>query len=81
MFVVKLSERPKLKPSLRTFGAGLLGYSLGWFKLRNSAKAFCAVSSDSVVVFKLKSGEYLMVSPDRFDEFINTLKSLGWNMQ
>jgi hypothetical protein len=80
VYVADLNSRSDLKPSLRTWGHGLPGYSLGWFKLKNGAKAFCAVSSDIAVVFKLRSGEYLLVTPSNITGFISTLQGLGWSI-
>jgi hypothetical protein len=80
VYVADLKMRSDLKPSLRTWGHGLPGYSLGWFKLKNGAKAFCAVSSDIAVVFKLRSGEYLLVTPSNITGFISTLQGLGWSI-
>jgi hypothetical protein len=41
--LVNLNERLQLKPSRRTWGAGLPGFSGGWFRLRNGEKAVCIV--------------------------------------
>ena len=78
VFVADLSSRSDLKPSVRTWGTGLPGYCLGWFKLSNGAKAFCAISSDRAVVFKLRSGTYLIVTPSDVADFVSTLERLGW---
>ncbi|NHV97579.1 MAG: hypothetical protein HA494_07345 [Thaumarchaeota archaeon] len=80
VYVADLNSRSDLKPSLRTWGHGLPGYSLGWFKLKNGAKAFLAVSSNVAVVFKLRGGEYLLVTPTNIDGFITTLQGLGWSI-
>jgi hypothetical protein len=79
VFVADLSSRSDLRPTWRTWGTGLPGYSLGWFKLSNGAKAFCAISSDKAVVFKLKSGAYLIVTPSDVEGFVSTLERLGWS--
>jgi hypothetical protein len=80
VYVADLKSRSDLKPSLRTWGHGLPGYSLGWFKLKNGAKGFLAISSDVAVVFKLRSGEYLLITPSNITDFISTLKGLGWGI-
>ena len=80
VFVADLNLRSDLKPSLRTWGHGLPGYCLGWFKLKNGAKAFCAVSSDAAVVFKLRDGKYLLVTPRNLNDFISTLQVFGWGI-
>jgi len=77
--VVNLSEHPELKPTIRTFGVGLPGYKLGWFKLANGARAFLAVTSSSkAVVMELKDGTYVIITPKDLSEFLTALKELGW---
>ena len=79
IFVADLNSRDDLKPRLRTWGTGLPGYALGWFKLGNDAKAFCAISSNTAVVFKLRNDTYLIVTPSNTTNFMQTLKMLGWS--
>ena len=77
--VMDLSQAPELRPTLRTFGVGLPGYKLGWFKLANGAKAFLAVtSSNKAVVIELKDGTYVIMTPKNLSEFLTALKELGW---
>jgi len=76
--IVDLSKHPELKPTIRTFGAGLPGYKLGWFRLANRAKAFSAVSSDKAVVIKLKDDTYVILTQEYINEFINRLRELEW---
>jgi hypothetical protein len=80
VFVADLNLRSDLKPSRREWGHGLPGYSLGWFKLNNGAKAFCAVSSDVAVVFKLRDNKYLLITPSNITGFTSTLRELGWSI-
>jgi len=80
VFVADLNLRSDLKPSLRTWGHGLPGYSLGWFKLKNGAKAFCAISSDVAVVFKLSDSKYLLLTPSNLTDFVSKLERLGWSV-
>ena len=75
---VDLREHPELKPTIRTFGAGLPGYKLGWFRLASGAKAFLAVSSDKAVVIKLKEDTYVILTPKNINEFIDRLQELEW---
>ncbi len=79
IFVADLNSRDDLKPRLRTWGTRLPGYALGWFKLGNGAKAFCVISSNTAVVFKLRNNTYLIVTPSNTTNFIQTLKMLGWS--
>jgi len=54
--LVNLNERTQLKPFLRTWGAGLPGFSGGWFRLRNGEKAVC-ILLDRDRVSHLRSDE------------------------
>ena len=77
--VVDLSKHPELRPKIRTFGTGLPGLNLGWFKLANGSKAFLAITNNKqAVVIKLRDGTYVILSPKNFQEFVNILKQLGW---
>ncbi len=76
--VVDLKEHPELKPVVRTFGAGLPGYKLGWFTLANGERAFLAVSSDRAVVIRFKDGSYVILTPSDMDGFLEKLRELGW---
>jgi len=76
--IVDLREHPELKPTLRTFGAGLPGYKLGWFRLANGAKAFLAISSDKTVIIKLKDNTLVILTPKNIDKFIDRLRELEW---
>lgn len=58
----------------RTNGAGLPGYSAGWFKLRNGEKALCFITDRKRVVYvPTKDGYSVMMSVDRPDEFVAAL--------
>lgn len=79
IYVVDLSKHTELKPKVRTFGTGLPGLDLGWFTLENGSKAFLAITNNKqAVVIKLRDGTYVILSPKNFQEFVNTLKQLGW---
>jgi len=53
---VDLGRHAELKPFLRLWGAGLPGFSSGWFRLRNGEKALC-VLLDRSRVSCLRSGD------------------------
>ncbi len=61
---------PQLKPVLRTFGSGLVGYCEGWFRLRNWDKALIFLTDrSSVVDLPTRRGYRLLLSvadPERF---------------
>jgi len=78
--VINLREQASLRPVWRLFGVSLLGFDLGWYRLKNGAKAFVALpsSSDRVVVMRLRDGSYVIVSPEDFEGFQRALRSHGW---
>jgi hypothetical protein len=49
--VIDLNIDSEYKPKHRTNGAGLPGYSEGWFKLKNNGKALLFVTDRSSVVY------------------------------
>jgi hypothetical protein len=62
----------------RTNGAGLPGYSAGWFKLRNGEKSLCFVTDRRRVVYvPTTEGYSVMMSVKRPDEFVAALASTG----
>jgi hypothetical protein len=65
-----IPEEPQLKPILRTFGSGLIGYCEGWFRLRNWDKALIFLTDrTSVVDLPTRRGYRLLLSvadPERF---------------
>jgi len=80
--VINLREQSSLRPVWRLFGVSSPGFDLGWYRLKNVAKAFLALSSssDRVVVVRLRDGSYLIVSPEDFEGFQRVLRSHGWSV-
>jgi hypothetical protein len=68
--VVSIPEHPELKPILRTFGSGLVGYCEGWFRLRNWQKALLFLTDRTRVVDLPTRGGYRILlsvaDPERF---------------
>ena len=48
--IIDLGSRPEFKPTRRTFGTGMPGYSSGWFKLANGEKALVYLTQGRQVV-------------------------------
>lgn len=62
--VVRLSERPELRPMLKTNGMALPGFSAGHFRLRDwKTKAFCILTErERVLALTERSGRMILLS-------------------
>lgn len=73
---VDLTQDKSLAPSLRTNGAGLPGYSAGWFRLKNGEKALLFVTDKSHVVYiPTREGYAVLLSVDSPEQFLEALRS------
>ena len=73
--VLDLGQRPEFSPKRRTLGTGLPGYASGWFRLGNGEKALVYLTQrQSVVHLPTLDGYALLLSVDRPDQFIASLK-------
>ncbi len=72
--VVDLTREDDLRPTLRTNGIGLPGYSTGWFKLRGGGRALLVVTDKRRVLYlPTREGYSVLVSaaePERLLEAI-----------
>jgi hypothetical protein len=76
--VVNLNTDSEYKPKWRTNGAGLPGYSAGWFKLQNKEKALLFVTDRTSVVYIPTTENYsVMLSVKDADEFADLIQN--WN--
>ena len=74
--VLDLNKSPEYAPRRRTFGTGLPGYASGWFLLQNGEKALAYLTRREAVVYLPTSlGYSLLLSADRPEELIATLRS------
>ncbi len=68
------SEDAELKPRVRTWGTGLPGYNVGWFRLRNGEKALLYLTDRSRAVYvPTHAGYSLLLSPADPDGFLRAL--------
>ena len=75
--LVDLTHEPNLMPTIRTFGTGLPGYSAGWFKLRNGAKALLYLTNRTQAVYlPTTAGYVVLVSPKDPTGFLAQLQKL-----
>jgi len=73
--VINLNVDSEYKPKWRTNGAGLPGYSAGWFKLQNKEKALLFVTDRSSVVYIPTNKDYsVLLSVREAGEFIDTIQ-------
>jgi hypothetical protein len=76
--LVNLNEAVELQPRMRTNGAGLPGYSSGWFRLRDGEKALLFVTERTRVVYIPTSEGYsLLLSVSDADRFLASFKQHG----
>jgi len=73
--VIDLNLEKEYQPKWRTNGAGLPGYSAGWFKLQNKEKALVFVTDRSSVVYIPTTGNYsVMLSVREADEMVKLIQ-------
>ena len=73
--VVNLNIDSEYKPKRRTNGAGLPGYSEGWFKLQNKEKALLFVTDRSSVVYIPTTKDYsVLLSVRDAEEFAELIR-------
>jgi hypothetical protein len=73
--VFDLNTESDYQPKRRTNGAGLPGYSEGWFKLKNDEKALLFVTDRSSVVYIPTKKDYsVLLSVRETGEFAELLK-------
>ncbi|MFC1942855.1 PH domain-containing protein [Chloroflexota bacterium] len=74
--VIDLSADLEYKPKHKTNGAGLPGYSEGWFKLNNNEKALLFVTDRSSVVYIPTNKNFsVLLSVKEAGEFARSIKS------
>jgi hypothetical protein len=70
-----LANAPELKPTRRTNGVGLPGYSAGWFRLPHSGKGLLFVTDPArIVAVPTREGYTLIMSVAEPDAFVAALR-------
>jgi hypothetical protein len=73
--VVDLRGEPSLQPVSRRMGTGMPGYSAGWFRLRNGARALVYLTArDRVAYVPVADGYVLLLSVRDPDAMIRDLR-------
>ena len=73
--VIDLNVEKNYQPKWRTNGAGLPGYSAGWFKLQNGEKALVFLTDKSSVIYIPTSDNYsVMLSVRDAAEMVDAIK-------
>lgn len=76
--VLSLDEHTELRPLVKTNGFNLPGFSAGYYRMRNLAKAFCLVTDRSrVLVLPLRDGLTVLLSPEKPRELLDQLHELA----
>ncbi len=70
--VVDLEHNESLRPKYQKFGGGLGSSKMGWYKLTNGKDAIMMTTGTRVVCLELED-KYILLSPDRFDDFVDEL--------
>jgi cell division protein FtsW (lipid II flippase) len=70
--VVDLEYDENLRPKSKKFGEGTRNYKKGWYKLANGRDAIMMTTGTKAVCLELDD-KYIMLSPDRFDDFVEEL--------
>lgn len=75
---VDFAKSEELRPKWRTMGVGLPGYQAGWFRLHNGEKALVFLSDKTRAVYiPTTAGYSVLVTPDKPEEFLSSLRTLG----
>ena len=73
--IIDLNVEREYRPLWRMNGAGLPGYGVGWFKLRNKEKALLFLTDRSSVVYIPTTENYsIMLSASEADEMVNLMQ-------
>jgi hypothetical protein len=73
--VLDLKQDKTYRPSLRTMGVGLPGYSSGWFRLRDRSKALLFLTDPSCAVYLPTTDGYsLLISPADPEGFLDAVR-------
>jgi Bacterial PH domain len=74
---VSIEAEPQLKPILRTFGTGLIGYGEGWFRLRNGDKALLYLTDRTHVVdLPTRKGYRILLSVRDPEHFLHLARRI-----
>ena len=73
--IVDLATEPALRPRIRTNGAGLPNYKVGWFRLSDRERALCFLTTtDSVLYLPTTENYALLISTADAPGLLRSLK-------
>ncbi len=76
--IVNLNETPTLKPMLKLFGIGLLGYAGGHFWLRDRSTAFVLLTDPTrVLVLPNRQGRKVLLSMEQPQALLDALRTVA----
>ena len=74
--IVDLGQHKELRPMLRTFGAGVVGFRSGHYRLRNWQRAFVMLTRrDRVLALPEHEGTLLLLSVERPQQLLDDLRA------
>lgn len=75
---IDFERSPELKPTRRSLGTGMPGYSAGWFRLADGERALVYLTDRSRAVYiPTRAGYSVLLSPADPDGLVAALHSLG----
>jgi len=80
-FIVDWRQESGFKPVLRTAGASIDNYNVGWYVLANGKKALLLSLSSVNLVLETHEGYYVLLSPPDFDMFISEFEQLFMSVE
>lgn len=71
-YVVDLEKNESLRPKYKKIGGGMGNSKMGKYKLTNGKDAIVMTTGTKVVCLELEE-KYILLSPNRFDDFVDEL--------
>lgn len=74
----ELTDRSKLKGTIRSFGVGgLFGYFGKFYNMRIGKMTYYATKKDLGILIRFKNGKIIYITPDDLDAFVKDLEISG----
>ncbi|CBA15420.1 hypothetical protein XACN24_04255 [Xanthomonas albilineans] len=73
--IIALSEHNGFKPTFKTLGFGYPGFHAGYYRTRDSHKAFCLITADRILAIPLQDGRWLLLSVEQPRQLLQDLQA------